>query len=119
MAQSFLLFDFGQNEDAAQQARHKIEGWRQAFRLDKKLLLKFDRIEPEKRGEAEVSKEELVNGPIYMIIRLDFSDHERLSHQKWVDRIPSEDPFKSASPRVIRHTDPEFEPTADRFDGLT
>jgi len=24
----FLVFDFGVDEDAAQQARHRIEGWR-------------------------------------------------------------------------------------------
>ena len=43
MYNSFLIFDFGANEDAAQQARHKLDGWKQAFRLDKKLLYKFER----------------------------------------------------------------------------
>ena len=37
MAYSFLIFDFGSNEEAAQQARHRIDGWKQGFRLDKKL----------------------------------------------------------------------------------
>lgn len=45
MHNSFLVFDFGANEDAAQQARHKLDRWKQAFRLDKKLLYKFDRQE--------------------------------------------------------------------------
>jgi len=40
MAYSFLIFDFGGDEDSAQQARHRIEGWKQGFRLDKKLQLK-------------------------------------------------------------------------------
>jgi len=47
MAHSFLIFDFGTNEEAAQQARHKLEGWKQGFRLDKKILLKFEREETE------------------------------------------------------------------------
>ena len=43
MAQTFLVFDFGGNEESAQQARLTLERWKQGFRLDKKLLLKFDR----------------------------------------------------------------------------
>ena len=54
MAQSFLVFDFGSDEELAQQARHRVDGWKQGFRLDKKLLLKFDRSEPpEGEGEAQ------------------------------------------------------------------
>ena len=49
MAHTYMLFDFGADEEKAQQARHKLEGWKQAFRLDKKLQVKFD------RGEAEIS----------------------------------------------------------------
>src|SRR5580700_11075628 len=43
MAHTYMLFDFGADEEKAQQARHKLEGWKQAFRLDKKLQVKFDR----------------------------------------------------------------------------
>jgi hypothetical protein len=43
MAHTYMLFDFGADEEKAQQARHKLEGWKQAFRLDKKLQIKFDR----------------------------------------------------------------------------
>src|SRR6202049_4378134 len=50
MAHSFLIFDFGGNEDAAQQARHRIDGWKQGFRLDKKLQVKFERNEPEPKS---------------------------------------------------------------------
>jgi hypothetical protein len=35
------------HEDAAQQARHRIDGWKQGFRLDKKLQVKFERKEQE------------------------------------------------------------------------
>jgi hypothetical protein len=112
MPHSFLIFDFGTNEQAAQQARHKLEGWKQGFRLDKKMLLKFDRDESnEEEGGGETAKgakakkkpatnagksaKDAADGRIRLFVRLDFSDHEKLSHQRWLDRIPSEEPFKS------------------------
>lgn len=149
MAYSFLVFDFGGNEEAAQQARHRIEGWKQGFRLDKKLQLKFDRKEPESKSadgsdapsktaknsskaktkSKEKSKtsddggndaEPKSNAPsdIRMIVRLDFSDHEKLSHQRWLDRIPTEEPFKTAKPKLIRTSDADFSATSDLFDSL-
>jgi hypothetical protein len=149
MAYSFLIFDFGGDEDAAQRARHRIEGWRQGFRLDKKLQLKFEREEPEARqdtapkpfskpseGSAKTkgaSKTKAKSGgdggsksgaspaaasEIRLIVRLDFSDHEKLSHQRWLERIPTEEPFKEAKPRVVRSGDPEFATTEELFDSL-
>jgi hypothetical protein len=56
MPQTFLIFDFASNEEAAQQARHKLEGWKQAFRLDKKLLFKFERSGAEPEQAAEKAK---------------------------------------------------------------
>ena len=109
MAQSYLIFDFGTNEDAAQQARHKIEAWKQAFRLDKKLLLKFERKAAEKADGPE---------RIRLFVRLDFSDHEKLSHQRWLDRIPGEEPFASAAHDVVRPGDDARAATAELFDAL-
>src|SRR5277367_4062652 len=43
MAHSIMVFDFGVNEEAAQQARHKVDAWVQGFRLGKKILLRFER----------------------------------------------------------------------------
>src|ERR1700722_15392764 len=51
MAHTYMVFEFP-NEEKAQQARHKLEGWKQAFRLDKKLQVKFDRGD-EATTEAE------------------------------------------------------------------
>src|ERR1700686_2909908 len=130
MAYSFLVFEFGGDEDAAQQARHRIEGWRQGFRLDKKLQLKFERKEPEAKQDtaAEPSskaskgssktktaakaktkttdKANAASGStpsappeIRMIVRLDFADHENLSHQRWLDRIPTEETVSTAKPK--------------------
>ena len=126
MAYSYLIFDFGSNEEAAQQARHRVEGWKQGFRLGKKLLVKFD------RGDEETSRTENAGKPdasgkdadsekqaIVVMVRLDFSDHERLSQQRWLDRIPSEELFRDAHPQVIRPGDPEFAGAAERFDALS
>src|ERR1700733_5344621 len=52
MPSSYLIFDFGEDEEAAQQARHKVEGWKQGFRLGDKLALKFEREHP----DAEASE---------------------------------------------------------------
>ena len=56
MAHSYIRFDFGTDEEKAQQARHKLDGWRQAFRLDKKLQYKLDR--PDSAGIETLSKPE-------------------------------------------------------------
>ncbi|MBI1749602.1 MAG: hypothetical protein HY234_14385 [Acidobacteria bacterium] len=109
MAQSYLIFDFGANEPAAQQARHKLEGWKQAFRLGNKILFKFDREAPEKKNGGE---------HVRILVRLDFSDHEKLSCQRWLGRIPSEEPFKSAEPRAVRSGEDGFASLAERFDSL-
>jgi len=139
-----LLVDFAKDEEKAQQARHKLEGWKQAFRLDKKLLYKMERISraptdgdanPAKvekadktektRGKVkakEATKEEAVaasaNEDIKLLIRLAFSGHEKLSEQRWVQRIPAEEPFHGASPKVIRHGDGNFEDTEKQFEEL-
>src|SRR3954470_7545500 len=114
MAHTYLLFDFGKNEDAAQQARLSAERWKQAYRLDKKLLVKFDRGDQAK-GEAEAAKSD---NPVKLIIRLDFSDHEKLSHQRWTDRIPTENLFREAQPKIIKQGDPEFAVAEQRFEAL-
>jgi hypothetical protein len=137
MAQSIFIFDFGTNEEAAQQARHKIEGWKQGFRLGNKMTLKFDREDAAAEGDGEegapakaakkpaekkssekksASDEEATR--VRLLVRLDFSDHEKLSHQRWLDRIPAEEPFKSAKAETVRSGDPEHPKVAERFDSL-
>jgi hypothetical protein len=142
MAQTYLLFDFGPDEGKVQQARHKLESWKQAFRLDKKLQYKLEReqapvpltteakLEPAKREKAKSAKtkskskpksEEPAaenNGPVKLFVRLYFSGHEKLSEQRWIDRIPTEEPFKSASPKTVRETEPGFADVLKQFDTL-
>ena len=129
MAHSYLVFDFGTDEETAQQARHKIEAWKQGFRLGNKMLLKFERVESEdqaatakpsaakKKSSAKAEKNDS-GSSIRVLVRLDFSDHEKLSQQRWLDRIPTEDPFKSVDCEIIRPPDAEFEQTAELFESL-
>jgi hypothetical protein len=109
MAPSYLIFDFGTQEQVAQQAHHKLEGWKRAFRLGEKLAWKFERVEPEKKNGGE---------RVRIVVRLDFSEHERLSHQRWLDRLPREEPFKSAAPNVVRTGDAEHAETEKLYESL-
>jgi len=150
MAQTLMIFDFGTNEEAAQQARHKIEGWKQGFRLGDKMVVKFEREEsPESSGaedgeevseaaaadkkpakahkgkktakepkHAKKTEDKESGGRVRVLVRLGFSDHEKLSQQRWLDRIPTEEPFKSVKGETIRHSDPEFEKSAELFESL-
>src|SRR5580698_4397294 len=145
MAHTYLLFDFGTDEEKAQLARHKLEGWKQAFRLDKKLQYKLERAEDEaktapehdrkaaetpkaekpkakskhKSKETEASEETPPsNGKVNLLVRLYFSGHEKLTEQRWLDRIPSEEPFKEASPRLIRHGEAQFDEVDKQFESL-
>ena len=150
----YIRFDFGTDEEKAQQARHKLEGWRQAFRLDKRVQYKMDRPEnaatesaakpapaektaaaaktkekpaamatvkgASKSSEAAAAKTESAsNGKVGLLVRLYFSSHEKLSEQRWLTRIPSEEPFKSASPKIINHDDPEFDATDQQFESIS
>ncbi|MCL6481006.1 MAG: hypothetical protein K6U02_04700 [Firmicutes bacterium] len=109
MPQSYLIFDFGADEPAGQQARHRIEAWRQAFRLGEKMQWKFERSSTTEHDGPE---------QIRLLVRLDFSEHERLSHQRWLERLQTEAPFRNAKLEVVRPGDAALESTAARFDAL-
>ena len=146
MPQTFLVFDFGTNEEAAQQARHRLEGWRQAFRLGDKLKFKFERKPaepapeaaepakptksaakaPKKKSTAKKKKEPAVEPAaaqqptdrLRLLVRLEFSEHEKLTYQRMLDRVPAEAPFASAEKQIVRRGQEGFEKTADLFDEL-
>lgn len=142
MAHIYLMFDFAASEEKVQQARHKLDGWKQAFRLDKKLLYKFDRSDgagtansqpetaekAEKTGKAakgkagskkeKEEKETAAPTRTRLYLRLAFSNHEKLSEQRWVERIPAEEPFKGALPVTVREGEPKFDEVESRFDDL-
>jgi hypothetical protein len=149
MAHIYMHFDFGADEEKAQEARHKLDVWKQAFRLDKKLQYKLDRPEEadeeedsasgataagekhaekpkskskskhgKKTGRAESDSEGNGTGNVSLLVRLYFSSHEKLSEQRWLDRIPTEEPFKSASPKVLRQGEAGFEEALKQFSDL-
>ncbi len=102
MAHTYMLFDLGSDEEKVQQARHKLENWKQTFRLDKKLQYKLEREQPEATSEAVAKAEpakaekpkpakaksksksasksdEAENensGPVKLFVRLYFSGHK-------------------------------------------
>lgn len=150
MAHIYMVFDFATDEEKLQQARHKLEGWKQAFRLDKKLLYKMERIEPmagdgdgsgaksekpekstkpdktekstkgkgKAKAAAEEEKKSQANGDVKLLVRLAFSGHEKLSEQRWVQRIPSEEPFQGATPKVVKSGEAGFEEVEKKFEEL-
>ena len=152
MAHIYMTFDFGTDEEKAQQARHKLDGWKQAFRLDKKLIYKFERpaqqgdgappaeLAPAKREAAKAGKgkaaksaaskrqaakekEETTEvsgptGPVKLHLRLAFSGHEKITEERWLKRIPTEEPFKDAAPETVKVSDPSFAEIAGKFETL-
>jgi hypothetical protein len=171
MSQAFLIFEFGTNEEAAQRARHRLEGWRQGFRLGDKLQLWFDRAElevdasaagdkkalteknAEKHGKKDAGKEhaaekhphakqhahaekqaekspaaksheekekaaEEAPASVRLYIRLGFSNHEKLSYQRWIERIPSEEPFKDFQPAIVTAGSDAFQSTEELFESF-
>jgi hypothetical protein len=155
MAHIYMTFDFGTDEEKAQQARHKLDGWKQAFRLDKKLIYKFERATPEgdgasaaeaapakkaavrvekpakggKGGSAKAkapkeTKEEksevavALTGPVKLHLRLAFSGHEKMTEERWLKRIPTEEPFKGAEPETVKAGDAGFAEIEGKFEGL-
>jgi hypothetical protein len=143
MAHIYMSFDFGTDEEKAQQARHKLEMWKQAFRLDKKLIYKFERAaedaasgeenadeseKPEKaakaakspkaRAKAESDKTADSNGNVKLYLRLAFSGHERMSEERLLKKIPSEEPFSQLSPKAVKYGDAGFGELEAKFDSL-
>ena len=142
MAHIYLVFDFASDEEKAQLARHKLETWKQAFRLDKRLVYKFERVEPEeaaedgdekadeaddkaqkndekshKKGKAK-GKHDEPKASVKMLVRLAFSGHEKITEQRLLDRIPTEETLQGTSPKTIKPNDPDFAETEKLFEEL-
>ena len=160
MAHIYMIFDFGTDEEKAQLARHKLEAWKQAFRLDKKLLYKFERPQaedgvqvaspdseakphtPKAKGasaktvkgakskagaaaakskgekEGETRPAATPAGPVKLHVRLAFSGHEKMTQERWVKRIPGEEPFSEASPQTVKANEAGFNEAESKFDAL-
>jgi hypothetical protein len=139
---TILTFDFGTNEEAAQQARHRVEGWKQSFRLGDKLALRFERDEAadsaanepgsgkSKARKSAVEKNDDARGVgegkappasdtgVRVAVLLHFSPHEKLSYQRWLERVPTEEPFTGVRHEMVSEGDERFAATAEWFDSL-
>ena len=138
MPQTFLVFDFGTSEEAAQQARHQLEAWRQAFRLGDRVQFKFERKpaeepaaapgaaaeSPKKKSKNKTDAPAAEAAPVpaadrlRLLVCLEFSEHEKLSYQRWLDRIPAEAPFESAQTQIVRRGQEGFAEANALFDEL-
>jgi hypothetical protein len=146
MAHIYLTFDFGKDEEKAQQARHKLDSWKQAFRLDKKMQGKFDRKEDgaaapadpvapapkqktEKKSEGKGAKGKAKAEPepaklapstaeVKLLLRLALPNNEKLMEQRLLKRFSTEEPFASASPKTVRPADAGFADLDSRFEEL-
>ncbi len=141
MAHIYFSFDFGTDEEKAQLARHKLEMWKQAFRLDKKMLYKFEResdaeessedgaekteetdkaAKKGKSSKAGKSKSEgdAPTGNVRLYLRLAFSGHEKMTEERLLKKIPSEEPFSELSPKAVKDQDAEFGELEAKFESL-
>ncbi len=124
MSQAILIFDFAGNEESAQQAWHRAESWKKGFRLGNKLLVKFERTLEESSSDDSKEKSKKKTEPeegqsrIRLLLRLAFSDHEKLSYTRWLDRIPTEEPFKGTKQEIHHQNDPGYDKAVELFDSL-
>lgn len=143
MPQILIIYDFAANEEAAQQARHRLEGWRQAFRLGDRLKVKFERqaaspvsADESAPGEAAGEKKRKSAGKgsaakaetqqtqasegesLRLMVRLEFSSHEKLSYQQWFDRLGAEPSLQGMDRRVLQRGEEGFDSAAETFDSL-
>ncbi len=165
MAHIYFSFDFGTDEEKAQLARHKLEMWKQAFRLDKKMLYKFERsaegdgaaedaeaglkpgtantkqeaskeTSPDKEAPAKKKTGKVAktakskaqsetdepgaasNGNVKLYLRLAFSGHEKMTEERLLKKIPSEEPFSELSPKAVKDQDAEFGELEAKFESL-
>jgi hypothetical protein len=134
MAHIYIRFDFGTDEEKAQQARHKLdenapeeapakpdaeEKAGAAAKSKGKTAEKSKGKAAGKGSDAAAQKPAVTaNGKVGLLVRLYFSSHEKLSEQRWLARIPFEEPFKSASPKIVHQDDKEFEATDKQFEAL-
>jgi len=71
-----------------------------------------------KSGKEEDVEDGEPTGNTKLLVRLYFSGHEKLTYQRWIDRIPTEEPFKVAAPEIIHLGDAAFDEANNRFENL-
>ncbi|MGB2589284.1 MAG: hypothetical protein WAJ96_01440, partial [Candidatus Acidiferrum sp.] len=72
-----------------------------------------------KPAESSHAKESpAADGKVNLLVRLYFSGHEKLTEHRWIERIPTEEPFKEASPRVVRQGAAQWDDVDKQFESL-
>jgi hypothetical protein len=102
------------------------------------LVYKFERIEPEEAGVDNESHEQHdkkekahkkgegkgkgqhgePKASVKMLVRLAFSGHEKITEQRLLDRIPTEETLQGTSAKTVKPGDAEFEETEKLFEEL-
>ena len=100
---TFLIFDFGDSGEA-EQARRQVAGWARAFKLVYEQLGAV--VVPGRDG-------------VQVIVRLAFAPGEQLSFERWLERIPAEEPFDNAECRVAAASSPDYAAMRETFSRLT
>ena len=148
MAITYTVFAFGSDEEKAQNVRHHLDVMKQAFRLDKKLLYKFERsgdaaeavapgvqeeeeIQPaakrgakpgkakeEKPAKAGKTEQAKPGGDVTLYLRLAFSAHEKMTEERILKRIASEQPFAGYQPKPLRAGSAGFDDAEAKFEAL-
>ena len=77
-----------------------------------------ERADSRAETKSESQPESSAAGPVKLLVRLYFSDHEKLSEQRWIERIPNDEHFRAAAPKVIRLSDTDHASASERFDAL-
>ena len=68
-------------------------------------------------GDQQPAPDE-TSSNVRLMVRLEFSDHEKLTQQRWLDRFAAEEPFKSTKGETVRQGSAAFAETADLFESL-
>lgn len=103
MDELFLIFLFA-DAGLAEQGRERIAAWSCAFKLA------YDQLTAVVEAQEEGSR---------LIVRLAFGAGEQLSLDRWIERIPEEEPFVNGDFRLVQAGDADYTDLRDVFARLT
>ena len=103
MDEIFLVIQFA-GAGLAEQGRERIAAWARAFKLV------YDQLSAVVEAREEGAR---------VIVRLGFGAGEQLSLDRWLERIPEEEPFVNGDVRLVQAGDPDYADLRDVFARLT
>jgi hypothetical protein len=99
----FLNFRFA-DAGLAEQGRERIAAWSRTFKLV------YDQLSAVVEAQEE---------GVRLIVRLAFGGGEQLSLERWLERIPDEEPFVNGDFRLVQAGDPDYADLQAVFARLT